>query len=177
MHSITFTIPALVVDIFVLIPAYLFVGLGINLLQKAWIKVMSTKDAYNEIPVYTVLAYAVLWPLIVGLQTTVKIFRIDLTGVRHISWNNNAPRGGYTVSKEIRDSLKGLKVGDKVRLSYLPSNSSANETPLVLEGTLQRAYSKLGLKRLSVSDNGGTGYFLNENKKLIRNLVTPVVKL
>lgn len=180
MHSITFTIPALAVDIVVAIPAYLLVGVVINFLQTVWIKAMTTKGAHRDRLAFTVLGYALVWPFLIVLQILVKLFKIDLTGIPHISWDMGAPRGGYKVSKEIKDSLQGLKVGDKVQVSYIPSGliNKGNTQAEEIQGVVARSYGKLGLKKLTLNYEGSsTGYFLNESGKLIRKIIAPVVKL
>jgi len=180
MHSITFTISAVVVNVVVFIPAYLLTGILVSLLQQAWIKVMTTKGVHCEPLAFTVLGYAIAWPFIVMMQITIKLLKVDITGLPHISWDRGAPRGGYKVDKEVTESLKGLKVGDKVRLSYIPSSfvNYVNPEFQEAEGVIGRSYSKMGLKQLSlISPDGKTGYFLNESGNLLRKLTAPVVKL
>ena len=190
MHSITFTIPAVVV-IFVayaplIILSYLAIGLVVGVVETLWAifreqghrvgypkdnTLLKLKTWNKKGGTLKLKGWVMLWLYILIAQLLVKTYGVDVSRFS-LTKTSRSEIKRKDNTREVRASAKWLKAGDVIR--FRPNTWDDDTKNYTVEGKLIRNYRSLNLSSLIIKDFGTV---VKENGELGYVLIGPIEKI
>jgi len=145
---INFTLPLVFSYIPLILLGYVLTGNIVWFIQNFYATAKSTfnKDGLkNKSNFYQIIGYIFAWPYYLSLQFRVKVLKTPLDKVMHLSLRQEY----FKANMEIQDSIKGLKGGELIRVTYLPNRfDKTNTDKITKEGFVERKFGMLNCSNL-----------------------------